>query len=172
MRRRKRRARWLGVAVLAAATVSCCTTAGTVPGAQDDSAGVSTSPPSPLQATDDDIRAAATTWVNQLGLDQTDPVVWRARLSRACDEGAWDWDVAAALAQQFIAEDLVLSVRPATAGPPSPDQGAQALWIMTVAACRSRVPLEAIDRGPPPADQGAMGTTVPEGAGSLPSAPA
>ena len=71
------------------------------------------------------------------------------RRERACTEGVWDRDVATQLAEEFIQEDLAVSVRAEGSGPPSAGEGAQALWIMAVNVCRDVFPDGAIEDGPP-----------------------
>ncbi len=103
------------------------------------------------------------TWVNMLGLAQFHPVVWRDRFDRMCSEGVWNPDVALALSSEFIATDLDAgaSVRDASiGGPPSPQDGAFALWSMAVNTCRDRFPEGAIEQGPPSFDGvGASGSS-------------
>ena len=101
-----------------------------------------------IEVSDEQLIPQISTWVNQLGLSQADPVVWRQRLDRACTEGVWEEDVARELAEEFIQEDLAVSVRGEGLGPPSVDDGAQALWIMAVNVCRYAFPEGAIDSGP------------------------
>lgn len=102
-----------------------------------------------LDASDDQIAQAALTWVNMLGLAQTDVELWRGRMERACGEGVWNEDVARALAEEFIAEDLPVSVRAPELGAPATGEGAQALWLMAVNVCRDAFPQGAIESGPP-----------------------
>ncbi len=90
----------------------------------------------------------APTWVNQTGLGQLDPAVWAERLDRACAEGVWDDDVAYRLADEFIAEDLPLSIQDGAAAPPT-GKAAQALWLMAVDYCRADFPAGEIDDGMP-----------------------
>jgi len=56
---------------------------------------------------DQDISNAASVWVNQLGLNQTDEDVWSERLDDIC---AADADTAI-LGEQYMAEDAEYSVR-------------------------------------------------------------
>ena len=88
------------------------------------------------------------TWPNFVGLLQTDPDVWRQRLVRACTEGVWETEVAVALAEEFIGEDMVVSVRAGGDTPPV-EMGAQALWLMAVNVCRDSFPDGEIEEGPP-----------------------
>jgi len=90
-------------------------------------------------------------WVNQLGLNQFDPAVWRDRFDRMCGEGVWNPEVALALSSEFIASDLDAgaSVRGADLGPPLAEDGAVALWLMAVNTCRNRFPEGAIEQGLP-----------------------
>lgn len=90
-------------------------------------------------------------WVNMLGLNQVDSAVWRDRFDRMCDEGVWNTDVALRLAAEFIDFDLKagVSIRVGDIGPPLPENGADALWIMAFNTCRDRFPAEAIERGRP-----------------------
>jgi len=92
--------------------------------------------------------SAAATWINQLGLAQTDDTVWSRRLGMACTEGVWNPDVALRLAQQFIDEDLALSVRAAGRGKPTAAEGAKSLWIMAAQVCPEAFPDGAIAAGP------------------------
>ena len=87
-------------------------------------------------------------WVNQTGLGQVDPIVWTRRLDRACAEGVWQDDVARRLANEFIAEDLPLTLRDEGAVP-NIDEAAQALWIMAVNYCRADFPAGDIAEGAP-----------------------
>jgi hypothetical protein len=90
-------------------------------------------------------------WINQLGLNQFDPAVWRSRFDRMCGEGVWNPDVALALSGEFIDTDLDAgaSVRSENIGPPLAENGAVALWLMAVNTCRDRFPQGAIEQGPP-----------------------
>ena len=91
----------------------------------------------------------ASVWTNMLGLEQSDPVLWRERFERACSEGVWDPLVATQLAEEFIDEDMtILGVR-GLGFPISVEDGAQALWIMTVEVCRDAFPAGEIEEGPP-----------------------
>ena len=103
---------------------------------------------SEIEITDDRLAAESLLWVNQVGLAQHDPAVWRPRLLRACLEGVWEDEVAMRLAAEFIEEDLVVSVRAEGLGPPSVESGAQALWIMAVNFCRDSFPEGEIEDGP------------------------
>lgn len=95
------------------------------------------------------IAKAISTWVNQLGLNQTDVSTWTTRFRRACSLGVWEPDVASELAEDFIAEDLTLSVRSRELDQPSVSDGAQALWTMSVQVCGDAFPPGAIEAGPP-----------------------
>lgn len=107
------------------------------------------SEPSKIEIADEQLIPQISTWVNNLGLAQTDPVVWRQRLERACTEGVWEREVARRLAQEFINEDQVVSVRAEGLDPPSVEDGAQSLWIMAVNVCRDLFPNGEIEDGPP-----------------------
>lgn len=102
-----------------------------------------------MSISDEEIADVALTWVNQLGLVQTDVGIWRDRLVKACDAGVWNHDIAQALAEEFITADLSLSARSEGSKPPSVGEGAQALWLMAVNTCRDRFPASAIEAGPP-----------------------
>ena len=102
-----------------------------------------------IEMSDEQLVPQIGTWVNQLGLAQTDPVVWRQRLERACNEGVWEPEVARRLAEEFIEEDLVMSVRDEGSGLPPVEAGAQSLWIMAVNVCRDAFPEGEIEDGPP-----------------------
>ncbi|MCP3934325.1 MAG: hypothetical protein GY708_03015 [Actinomycetia bacterium] len=93
--------------------------------------------------------AAIPTWVNQLGLNQSDPEVWSDRLEQACVQSVWDHEVAIRLAAEFIEQDLTESVRAPGLGEPTDREGAQALWLMAAQVCRDSFPPEAIETGPP-----------------------
>lgn len=54
-----------------------------------------------------DISNAASVWLNQLGLNQTDEDVWSDRLDDICAEDADN----VSLAEQYMAEDVEYSVR-------------------------------------------------------------
>ena len=109
----------------------------------------SSAAPSEIEISDEQARAQISTWVNQLGLMQTDPVVWRQRLLRACTEGVWDHDVALRLAEDFIGQDLELSPGMEGAKQPTVEVGAQTLWIMAVNVCADAFPEGTIQNGPP-----------------------
>lgn len=101
-----------------------------------------------LELDDEQLFQQIGTWTNQLGLSQTDPDVWRQGLVRACTEGVWEPDVAVALAEEFIDEDMVLSVR-ARGDTPRVEEGAQSLWLIAVNVCRDSFPDGEIEKGPP-----------------------
>jgi hypothetical protein len=65
---------------------------------------------------------------------------WMNIATRACNEGAWDWDVA----KQVFVEDIVAMADGTSRG------GAQAVWLLLTGTCRELIPEDAIDRGPPP----------------------
>jgi hypothetical protein len=109
--------------------------------AADDPVGITSS--------DEQLIQQSGTWVNSLGLAQTDPGTWRTRLERACSEGVWDREVAMELATQFIEEDVAVSVRAEGLGMPSVEDGARALWTMAVNVCRDAFPVGAVEDGPP-----------------------
>lgn len=93
------------------------------------------------------IESVAGTWVNQVGLSQTDPTMWRERLTEACTEGVWDPEVASELADRYVTED-----RTAFAGGddvPATGDAAGALWTMAVQVCRDSFPAGAVHAGPP-----------------------
>lgn len=97
---------------------------------------------------DEEIERVAGTWVNQLGLMQTDPNEWRDRLTDACTEGVWDPDVAFELADQYLAEDRETFAGD-DAGLPATAEAADTLWTMAAQVCRDSFPAGAIDAGPP-----------------------
>jgi hypothetical protein len=101
-----------------------------------------------IDVSDEQLTLQAGTWVNNLGLLQTDPDVWRQRLVRACTEGVWEPEVAVELGEEFIDEDMVLSVR-AGGDTPRAEEGAQALWLIAVNVCRDSFPDGEIEKGPP-----------------------
>ena len=102
-----------------------------------------------IEISDEQLTLQTTTWVNQLGLAQTDPDVWRQRLERACTEGVWDDEVVTRLAEEFIDEDLGVSVRDESLGSPPVGEGARALWSMAVNVCGDAFPEGEIENGPP-----------------------
>lgn len=65
---------------------------------------------------------------------------WVNVATRACNEGAWDWDVA----KQIFDEDIRAMADGTARG------GAQSVWLLLTGTCRELIPQEAIDRGPPP----------------------
>ena len=85
------------------------------------------------------------TWVNATGLPQLAAAVWQVRLDRACEEGAWDDDVARDLAIGFVVEDLPLVVHDLDA--PTASTAAEAVWIMAVNHCRGDFPAGEIQDG-------------------------
>lgn len=87
------------------------------------------------------------TWMNQLGLNQTDEGVWLVRLSRACNSGVWHLDVAEPLATEYIADDAPLSTR-ADGSLPTAREGAETLWHMATQYCPDDFPDEEIQAGP------------------------
>ncbi len=95
------------------------------------------------------ILAAMSTWINQLGLAETDTNLWRQRLQRACNAGVWNKDVGLSLAAEFITADLDKSVRSQNRGGPTARQGASALWIMAAQVCPDAFPPQALADGPP-----------------------
>lgn len=98
---------------------------------------------------DEEIKTVAATWVNQLGLAQTDPHVWRDRLTEACNDGVWNPDIAFELADRYVAEDQETYPGGDDATPPSTEEAANALWTMAAQVCRDSFPPGAIDAGPP-----------------------
>ncbi|HVR33206.1 MAG TPA: hypothetical protein VMS74_10930, partial [Acidimicrobiia bacterium] len=98
---------------------------------------------------DDEIERVAGTWVNQLGLVQTDPNEWRDRLTDACTDGVWNPDVALDLADQYLAEDREAFAGGDDAALPATTEAATALWTMAAHVCRDSFPAGAIDAGPP-----------------------
>lgn len=88
--------------------------------------------------TDQQLSDAAITWVNQIGLNQSDPDVWRSRLDRICDIGPTTVDADTAmsrLAGEFIAEDAGLSVR-ADGELPTSAEAVDSLWTIAISpAC-------------------------------------
>lgn len=98
---------------------------------------------------DEEIETVAGTWVNRLGLIQTDPDVWRNRLTDACTEGVWDPDVALELADQYLTDDRETFAGSDDATMPATEEAANALWTMAAQVCRDSFPTGAIDAGPP-----------------------
>lgn len=77
-----------------------------------------------------DISNAASVWLNQLGLNQTDDEVWSNRLDVVC---ATDSDLRA-LAERYIAEDAGHSVR-SDGTLPAPEEGEQSLDTIRLQTC-------------------------------------
>lgn len=65
---------------------------------------------------------------------------WMNIATRACNDGAWDWDVA----KQIFVEDIGAMADGTSEG------GAQAVWLLLTGTCHELIPQDAIDRGPPP----------------------
>ena len=65
---------------------------------------------------------------------------WVNVATRACNEGAWDWDVA----KQIFDEEIGSMANGSATG------GAQSIWLLLTGTCRELIPQEAIDQGPPP----------------------
>lgn len=84
--------------------------------------------------TDGQVSDTARIWVNQVGLNQGDPDVWRSRLDRICDIGPATGDADTAmstLAAEFIAEDAALSVR-ADGDLPTSAEAVESLWTIAI----------------------------------------
>lgn len=113
-------------------------------------AGCSSGSPTVLaDVSDQEIETVAATWVNQLGLMQTDTSEWRERLTDACIEGVWDLDVAFELTDRYLAEDRETSAGGDTASLPATVEAADVLWTMAVQVCRDSFPAGTIDAGLP-----------------------
>ena len=104
-----------------------------------------------LDVTDEELRPAVVTWVNQTGLVEDDSAVWRERLSEACDQGVWDDDVAGHLADRYVDDDLDLAMEGVSDSNDLRARAAQALWIMAVQVCGDEFPDGEIEEGPPAA---------------------
>jgi hypothetical protein len=87
----------------------------------------------------------AAAWATGIGLVQLDPAVWETRLEQACAEGVWEQEVAERLAAGFIAEDLATVEQVDGILDPTPEAGAQMLWIMSERYCGETFPPGAID---------------------------
>lgn len=85
---------------------------------------------SPSDWSDQDISNAATTWVNEFGLNQTDEDVWSDRLDTICTD---DPDLLT-LAERYIAEDAESSVR-SDDELPTPEEGRASLDIIRLQTC-------------------------------------
>lgn len=92
---------------------------------------------------DEEAWNAAMTWVNQTGLSQGDPGVWRSRLDRICEIGPPTDDAESEmsrLAGEFTSEDAELSVR-VDGMLPTPDEAAESLWTIAYSqACPNNMP--------------------------------
>jgi hypothetical protein len=77
-----------------------------------------------------DLSAAASVWLNQLGLNQTDEDVWSARLDTIC---AADSDLLG-LAEQYVVEDAEYSVR-SDGTLPTPEDAKESLEIISLQSC-------------------------------------
>ncbi|GBE20672.1 MAG TPA: hypothetical protein ENH00_03195 [Actinobacteria bacterium] len=144
------RSRTVIVAVLIGVVIVAggCAAGSAIGGTTTDTIGVTTAA-FPVDMTDEALRSVSSTWVNMLGLRQLDPAVWRRRLSEACTLGVWNKTVAVDLAGRYIAVDASVSPRTPDEGPPTVEDGADALWLMALQVCRDRFAADAIDAGPP-----------------------
>lgn len=96
------------------------------------------------------MRGSILSWYNGTGLAQLDPSVWQQRLDRACAQEFWlNPRALRALADEFVAADLVLSVRSPDSEPADFPDTYSTLWVMALNHCRDLVPLEAVEEGPP-----------------------
>ncbi len=103
-----------------------------------------------IEMSADELRTVYSTWINQLGLVQDDPIIWHTRLVEACTEGVWDPEVALSLADRYMSEDASLTADPdASSKGPTTEEAANALWTMAVQSCRERFPEAALKEGPP-----------------------
>jgi hypothetical protein len=84
------------------------------------------------------IRDQAATWVREVGLEQADPAIWKARLERACGEGVWDPTVARELTVEFVEEDLGRAAQGGDVDPDTVEEAARALQDMARRACPER----------------------------------
>lgn len=84
--------------------------------------------------------SVAGTWVNQLGLNQTDPNVWRDRLTEAFTQGVWDPKVTFGLADQYLAEDRQTFAGGDDVALPTTEEAANALRTMAVQVRRDAFP--------------------------------
>lgn len=81
--------------------------------------------------------------INSTGRTDISQAQWVEIATRACDEGAWDHAVAEQIAGELIGE----------LAPGMPENGgATTVWLMLPLACHDRIPVEAIERGPPGLD--------------------
>ena len=122
------RAMIVAVALLMAA--GCAAGADNGPGAEDDTYVV----PASMSA---DIAANG---INTTGRSDITGEQWMAIATRACNEGGWDWDVAARIADEMIGEPHPNA---------DPGSGARAVWLITAAGCQELIPTDAIELGPP-----------------------
>jgi len=95
-----------------------------------------------------DLGTVSYTWVNELGLAQTSPLVWSTRFIELCATATTDLSD---FATQYVDEDSKFSVR-ADGTIPSPDEAIQTLDLMRRSTCATGTP--AID------DTGADSTTT------------
>ncbi len=80
---------------------------------------------------------------NSTGRDDISQDLWVEIATRACNDGAWDWDVAAQISDEMIGD----------VHPNAPEQaGPQAVWLLLTVACHDLIPDDAIERGPPGLD--------------------
>jgi hypothetical protein len=107
------------------------------------------SEPATLEVTDEELRPVVVTWVNSTGLVEDDADVWRQRLTEACDQGVWDDEVAAQLADRYVDDDLDVAMEGVSDGDELRARAAQALWIMAVQVCGDDFPEAEIEEGPP-----------------------
>ena len=82
--------------------------------------------------TDREVQDAASIWVNQLGLNETDPGVWTGRLDRICEIGYAPGQAMrdmTELAGEFVAEDAGVNIR-ADGSLPTAEEAVESLWII------------------------------------------
>jgi hypothetical protein len=89
--------------------------------------------PEPATFTDEQITVAANTWLQGVGLLQTDSQVWSERLDQVCASDIHSDPAASALAAEFIAEDL--ETQSPTDGTPPISSGVTALRQMSLPIC-------------------------------------
>lgn len=80
--------------------------------------------------------------INQVGLTHVVPERWYQLAEAGCRDGAWDAPVARTLADDFlVAVDQGNTVPLASM--------TDAVWLVTLTACRDLFPARALDAGPP-----------------------
>jgi hypothetical protein len=129
------------VAALIGLALSACgdteTQSGDAPSPVDTSVAGSNITLSP-QAMDN----AALTAINMTGASSATDADWIDLTTDGCRRGAWNWEVAGQMAEEFR------NAHPDLASPDRPAVD-EILWILVAQSCPDLVPAEALEGGPP-----------------------